>query len=225
MPATHSKPTALGITDIALSVFSFASPFELYATLTLVSRRWKKLIDKHKAIHAEHLEALWRNKRFVHSAAAQLARTDPRTAFKISVIDRARNLIRIDELVGLEWNIEWRVDAFSNESADRVTCRFHRDGKVTQKAAGGLFTWKFVDEPAANAIGAYPSFLFLDAPEQQQQPAAPQVPSNAGWQEGEDASNEARWIQINYFPPMIVSRNPVTWGWKLESSICVFHSL
>ena len=110
---SHSAPASIDLTpiqieDLLLSILSYTNPFELSSSFSLVSQTWNKLIFNNKLIWLYHCDVLWKNKSFVAPKAVNLKRKCPSNAFKVSYIDRERNVINMDELTSIKWQFRFK---------------------------------------------------------------------------------------------------------------------
>ena len=236
LPSTNLNLTALEIEDILYLLFQFLSPIELYTKITLISKHWRHLIINNKSLWSFHCESLWKGKFYILPIASKISKADPLNAYRISYMDRERNVINYQELISIKWHFKFKWNAnplhiaalIKDEDGNPriVFAHFHEDGTLLHEPIQGQFHWKFVEEPERSNHDHV--FEHLRISNDDQLSKIEKEPICYGYDDEQEImigiKGKSRWIQVNHFPPLLVSRDKANWGWILQNDYVIFTS-
>ena len=235
--STSLNLTALEIEDILYHLFQFVSPIELYTKITLISKHWRHLIINYKSLWSFHCESLWKGKFYIPSIASKIFKTDPLKAYKISYMDRDRNVINHHELISIKWHFRFKWDTnplhISAVTEDEdgnpriMFADFHEDGTLVHEPIQGQYHWKFVQIKSERSNYNH-IFDYLYISNDAELNKIEKEPVCYGYDDQQKIKvgikGKSRWIQVNHFPPLVVSRNKANWGWILQNDYVIFTS-
>ena len=148
----HISPVQ--INDILIYIFLNLSPLELSSTISLVSSAWNKLVINNKLLWLFYCDVLWKGKFFIHAQAMKLKQSKPVEAFKMSWLDRQRNVIHFNELTSMKWQFrfKWNVnngDKDRHQNAQLMLAQFNIDGTLIHENVDfhREFRWRFIKGP------------------------------------------------------------------------------
>ena len=143
LPSTDLDLKALEIPDIVLHIFQYIEALQLCSRMSLVNSMWNTTAKKESVWH-QHCQSLWTEKLYIVHIALNKRISSPRQAFKISYIDRNRNVISYDELTSIKWNFQTKYQSNYTRSNEIISCRFTKDFGLELPRFGGDFKWRFV---------------------------------------------------------------------------------
>mmetsp|Transcript_56497 Transcript_56497/g.89985 ORF Transcript_56497/g.89985 Transcript_56497/m.89985 type:complete len:249 (-) Transcript_56497:10-756(-) len=238
----------LDIEDILYYLFHFCHPMHLLSKMTRVCKHWNASIVNYKYLWTLHCNTVWTGKLYILPKAAELHKTSPLDAYKISCIDKHRNVITLHELVSIKWQFRFKWDmnplhAFSSDSdtatgeTPLVFSNFREDGSLIHEPYQGHFHWTFVKKPIASAADfASLNALFGDDHDTwnttEEEGGGELDETHYGWNgyvpnkmiAARRHLQQSRWIQVNHFPPLCASRNASNWGWILQNEFVLLTS-
>ena len=142
LPSTELHLIPTEIPDILHHVFKYCESLELCKNICLVCSSWNQ-VAKHKNIWHFHCDQLWKGKLFIILMAINKRISSPYLAYKISYIDRKRNVISYDELTRIKWNFRLKYRSHHFGDKDITVCQFTKQ-HVLKLPPFGEFNWKFV---------------------------------------------------------------------------------
>ena len=235
LPSTELDLHALEIDDVLYHLFQFISPLELCSTTTLICKYWRDLVKNYKSYWTNHCEAMWRGKFYILSEATKLLKTDPLNAYKISYIDRKRNVINYEELTSIQWHFRFKfasplhiTNLLEDENGNQriIIADFQEDGTLIHEPIRGSFHWQFVKKRERKNDPF--NFFLRDLDEDCHEAKAQNEEINFGYDEDkeikEGIKGKSRWVQVNHFPAGVVSRNGGNWGWIIQNTYVIFTS-
>ena len=144
LPSSELKIEPTEIPDILLHIFTFCEPLQLCHTLSLVCSTWNN-ITKHKCLWHKHCTDLWKGKLYIINIAINKRISSPYNAYKISYIDRKRNVISFDELTRIKWNFTMKYRSNHFDENEVILSKFTKDYQLDLPRFGTEFRWKFVN--------------------------------------------------------------------------------
>eukprot|EP01084_Bolivina_argentea_P071496 129970_1 len=229
LPSVDNNLTPLEIDDILLHVFEFASPLELCSIISYISKHWRNLLVNHKNLWLRFCTTFWKGKFYIISKATEIENTDPLNAYKISYIDQERNVITFEELTCIKWHFRFKWDtnplhiaAAINKEETVIVANFGKDGTLRHEPVRGQFNWSFVNE-SDKSYSKFFNYFGIAGTENKNKENETKY-GYYGQKEyvkpGHDKTNgqlnKSRWIQVNHFPPLVVTRNSSNWGFVLQ---------
>mmetsp|Transcript_9032 Transcript_9032/g.8124 ORF Transcript_9032/g.8124 Transcript_9032/m.8124 type:complete len:269 (+) Transcript_9032:1-807(+) len=160
LPSTQMTLNPVEINDLLSYIFLNLTPLELSSTISLVSKAFNQVVFNNKMIWLYYCNLLWKGKFFIIPRAIELKVSKPCDAFKISWIDRERNVINLKELTAMKWRFRIKkqysfnlltsnIDDNCGEDKDKMLAKFNTDGSLVHENVdfgGRQFKWKFVSE-------------------------------------------------------------------------------
>eukprot|EP01083_Nonionella_stella_P156750 507962_1 len=162
LPSAKLDLSPVQIADILCYIFQFTNPLELSSSISLVSQYWNRLVFSNKLLWCYYCDLLWKGKFFITPKAIHIKHSKPLDAFKMSYIDRERNVITLKELTAIKWQFKLKQHPLY-ENATVFFAQFNIDGTLTHQNIhfmGRQFKWKFVEQITTNVFGLQRSSRF-----------------------------------------------------------------
>eukprot|EP01084_Bolivina_argentea_P071495 129965_1 len=240
LPSTNLNISPIQIDDILFYIFRFTNPLELSSSISLVCPYWNKLVFNNKILWLYYCDLLWKGKFFITAKAMNIKQTAPIDAFKLSYLDRQRNVITINELTSIQWHFKPKTNKSIDEN-NIIIAKFNTNHTLTHQNnnnSNQQYIWKFVQE-ITNTFGLQRSSRFhslndFDINTKNSTNSNPQtcygyITMEHNYKNKNILINgkkltQSRWIKINNFQPLCAFREEYGWGWILQNEDVIFTS-
>jgi len=235
------------INDLLSYIFFHLTPLELSSTISLVSKAFNQIVFNNKMIWLYYCNLLWKGKFFIIPKAIELKVSKPCDAYKISWIDRERNVINFKELTQMKWRFriknQYRFNLLNSDNNDDTLsfAKFNVDGSLIHENLDfgpRQFRWRFVEEQeneenfdrfSLKRTSRFYSMNEFDINSKNSTNSNIQTCYGYDNEQQSDADNKynklikSRWIKINEFPVLCAFRDQ-NWGWILQNERVIFTS-
>ena len=117
------------------------------------------------------------------------------------------------------------ISSVDEDGKERIVfAEFKEDGTLIHEPIRGQFNWQFVQKYERNHF----NFRYLAALDDDEVSKSDNEETCYGYDNKQEIETgikgKSRWIQVNHFPALVVSRNESNWGWILQNEYVTFTS-